>query len=101
MKIDKADQVPDNSALFAKPMVCIRDSCLDAYQGPQMVDTVGAAVRSFGDMIKDPKRYESTHPEHFSLWCVGLFNLETGQLIPYERPKQLALGTDYVTVQKV
>lgn len=82
-------------------IVCVRDRVADVYSVPQFVLNLGAAIRGFGDEVRRPHSENSPnnlnqHPEDFDLYFLGEYEDETGSFEPLERPKQIAIGKDYV-----
>lgn len=76
-------------------IVSVRDSAVDSYGSPIFVRSVGEAVRSFGDeAVKDDSAIRA-HPGDYTLFHVGSFDTDTGQLLPLPNPTQLARGVDY------
>lgn len=66
------------------------------YGRPITVNSLGGAVRSFGDMIQGKGEGDPVllnHPDHFELHKLADWDDETGE---YSNDKQvLALGTNY------
>lgn len=78
-------------------IVAVRDRQQDAYAQPFFSPTTGAAIRAFGDEVtRDAADNQMhRHPEDYALFHLGEYETETGQITTLERPKQLALATDY------
>ena len=77
-------------------VVAIRDRAADIYGQPVFVNSLGSAIRSFGDEINNPESAISKHPEDFDLYELGSFNDEDAAFICGERPRQIAIGKDVV-----
>lgn len=56
----------------------IRDCKAEAYMAPFTFRNDGEAIRAFDDSIQKPGTPLHDHPEDFTLFKVGSFNLETG-----------------------
>ncbi len=63
-------------------MYCVFDSCSGLYDRPFCAQADGAAVRSFGDIACDAEHPIGMHPEHYSLFRVGLFDDNSGVIEP-------------------
>jgi len=75
-------------------IVTVRDRALDTFGQPVFVAAIGAAVRSFGDQIKDEGSPMAKHPEDFDLYYIGEYDDQTGEFDGC-RPSQVAVGKDY------
>ena len=76
-------------------MYVVRDSVSGVYDRPMCARSEGEMVRGFGDIAKDGKHPVGMHPEHFSLWHVGLFNDNTG-VIESMPPKHVVNAIDLI-----
>lgn len=74
----------------------IHDSKAETYSPPLAHRTAGEAMRSFETTIKGGDTILSKSPSDFTLCELAAWNMETGGIEPYEKPKILANGTDYV-----
>jgi len=77
--------------------VCaIRDRAGDVYSQPMFFNSIGSAVRAFGDEVKRAADNNNLHkhPEDFDLYQVGEFDDNTGEFEPM-RPQMVAVGKDY------
>lgn len=82
-------------------IVCaVRDSAVDAFMRPFCVPTVGMAVRSFQDEVKDPQSPMAKHPSDYELFQLGVFDEEAGRFDNAVSPRSLARALDYVEVSK-
>jgi hypothetical protein len=82
-------------------IVVVRDRVADGYSIPQFVLNIGAAIRGFGDEVRRPHSEErpnslNQHPEDYDLFYLGEYDDESGQFEQLDRPKQIAIGKDYV-----
>lgn len=79
-------------------IIVLRDICADAYGIPSFQPTIGGSIRAFQDEInrKDPQNMLSMHPEHFELYHVGTYSDGDCNFNLFAKPKQIAVGADYV-----
>lgn len=62
----------------------VRDSVSGIYDRPFCARSEGEAIRSFGDIAQDKNHTIGMHPEHFSLWALGMYDDNTAALTPKE-----------------
>lgn len=60
----------------------IYDEKACAFNVPFFCVSDGVAVRNFTDLALDPRSMVHTHPEDFSLYCIGSFVDDTALLAP-------------------
>lgn len=72
-------------------VMCARDIKVGAFGRPFFVQTVGAAVRSFGDEAKrqDPENQLARHPEDFELFELGSFEDSNARFDLFDQPKYI------------
>lgn len=75
-------------------VVAIRDSAVDAFSPPFFVPSTAAAVRSFGDALRDPQGAMGKHPADYTLYQLGEFDEDTGRFTNLDSPQQLVRGQD-------
>ena len=64
--------------------VCsVRDAKLGTFAQPFFMMNDAAAVRAFGDLVRDSRTMVAQHPNDFVLFCLGSFD-DAGQLNPEE-----------------
>lgn len=61
----------------------IFDKKSSSYNTPFFALNDDVAQRSFDDLIRDKRTLVGQHPEDFSLFCVGTFGQESGELCPW------------------
>lgn len=71
----------------------IRDSKMECFNRPFVMPADGAAVRAFQDEINNPQGEMSKHPSDYTLYTVGKFDEDTGEL-DGSTPLILAKGID-------
>lgn len=75
--------------------IVIRDTVANVHTQPVFTNSLGGAIREFGDRCKKKDGdLVGMHPDHFELWTIGTYDDETGTMEPGER-KQLAVGANY------
>jgi hypothetical protein len=57
------------------------DSVSKVYDRPWCARSEGEAVRSFGDLASDAEHPLGKHPEHYSLFEIGSYDDNTGELL--------------------
>lgn len=82
-------------------IIAIRDRVSDLFGQPNCVNNLGGAIRQFGDEVKRVHSDErpnqlNQHPEDFDLYLLGEYDDEKGEFTNEERPKQIAIGKDYI-----
>lgn len=74
----------------------IFDSKAVSYNPPYFMSTKGQALRAFSDLVADPKSSIHAHPEDYSLYCLGEFDVLAGKLLPVSEPVYLDSALNYV-----
>lgn len=78
-------------------VIAVRDRAIAAYGQPQVMPTIGAGIRAFGDVVNGPKDSPiASHPEDFELFHLAEFDDVSGQFDNLETPRQIAIGKDLV-----
>lgn len=75
-------------------LVTIRDSKTQLFGSVTQVRNVSEAERSFEDLLSDEQSLMGKHKSDFDLYCVGEFDLETGDIVPCL--VCVSRGSDYV-----
>lgn len=77
-------------------LCAILDAKLGEYGPPMAFQKSGQAVRQFGDEVQrqDKNNQMYTHPEDFTLWHVGDYESETGEVFT-QAPRLLASASEY------
>lgn len=81
-------------------VLAVRDSKADVYGMPYCVINRGSGIRSFGDEVarahtEDRPNMLNLHSDDFELFELGAYEDETAQFELLERPKSLAVASDY------
>lgn len=82
-------------------IVSVMDRTAQVFGIPYFVMNVGSAVRSFGDEVKrkgteDRPNMLNQHPDDFDLYELGEYEDENATFELLDRPKQIAMGRDYI-----
>lgn len=78
-------------------IVAVHDRALDAFMQPWTVPAIGAAIRGFQDAVNNAETPMFKHPDDYDLYQLGVFDDNTGKLIPLDEPKQIAIGKQLKT----
>lgn len=77
-------------------MYAIYDKKLEAYMQPFFGQSNGAAIRAFGDSVKEQGSPANKHPEDYNLHFIGEFDEDVGTLIqPKDFPQQIATAQQF------
>lgn len=79
-------------------VVAVRDQKAVTFTQPVTTPNRAMALRSWGDELNDPKnaqQEQSKHPEDFSLWYLGEYDSDTGEITPC-KPEQMAVASDLI-----
>lgn len=72
----------------------IYDSAAHVFTAPTIDMSDASAVRSFQQAIANSGSLMNFKPDDFSLYQVGTFDVETGELEPCNPPSRLIVGSD-------
>lgn len=72
----------------------IYDSAAHVFTAPTIDISDASAVRSFQQAIANSGSLMNFKPDDFSLYQVGTFDVETGELEPFTPPSRLIVGSD-------
>ena len=69
-------------------VVCVRDSAVDSFLQPWVSDSLGGAVRAFGDEVlrSGDDSPITKHPEDYELFHVGYFDRQSGRRAGFSGP---------------
>jgi len=78
-------------------LCAVLDAKLAEYGNPFTVRKTGEAIRSFADAVNqvDANNNMNKHPEDFTLWYVGDFDNETGEVINVV-PRLLCSASEFI-----
>ena len=75
----------------------IYDSAAKAYTQPFFMHNDGLAIRAFQDNVNSKEENNiSKHPDQFTLYKIGSYNDETGQITKQDINKSLGNGIEFV-----
>lgn len=73
----------------------IHDSKAEFYMNPMTFKNAGEANRAFETTVNQPESQFGLYPSDFTLVEIGVFEDETGRIIPHETPIILCNATDF------
>lgn len=79
-------------------LFCLHDSAIQSFLRPFWSDHKGNAIRSFQQLVNDksnPDNMVANHPDQFTLFELGTFNPETGE-IQTCIPQSLGNGVEFI-----
>lgn len=76
-------------------MYAVRDAKANAFLSPNFFPSRGIAMREFGDAMVSEKSFMFKHPEDFSLWYLGEFNDQSGNVKTQPAPELICNGLDF------
>lgn len=75
----------------------IRDAAMNQFMEPWNMQTLGLAIRSFGDLTEDKTRTIHAHPDDYELYHIAEWDPETGKFTNLATgPKMIARGKDFI-----
>lgn len=78
-------------------LVAVRDAKASVFSQPMFFQSLGQALRSFGDAVNDDKSEFAKHPEDYSLWHLGYYDDAVGVPEPLaEGPRHIVNGANEV-----
>lgn len=75
-----------------KGIYSIFDKKSDVFANPMFFLKDGEATRTFSDITNDPKTTIYSHPEDYSLYMIGTFNDNSGEIVK-NNPKHIVNAT--------
>lgn len=72
------------------------DSKSETYAAPMAHSARGQAIRAFGDAVNKPGNTISDHPEDFTLFEIGEFDISTGEITLSDVRVSVCNGQDLV-----
>lgn len=76
----------------------IYDTRAEIFNPPFAIPTQGQAIRDFGDLVKDPQSRISKHPDDYKLVKLGVFDDNTGVILPADQIETVSRGSDFKEV---
>lgn len=72
------------------------DSAAKAYTLPNFMSTNGLAVRAFTEAVNNKETPMGQYPADYTMFCIGEYDEQTGQLIPYETCEKIGNGLEFL-----
>ena len=81
-----------------RKIYAIRDNKVGTFAPPCLFENDASAIRAFGDLVsRDKDSLMHLHPEDFSIWCLGEFDVDTGRItVTVENYRTLANASDFI-----
>lgn len=76
------------------PVLSVKDEATELYGSPITVNTTAEGLRAFVNAVNNPQHDMNKNPEDYTLWVVGTYNNETGELAPTTPHRRLMRGTE-------
>jgi len=73
----------------------IFDEKAQAYNVPFFQSHVGQAIRSFSDLVQDPKSTLQKHPSDFSLYHIGEFDDGDARIVSFPEPRLVSRASEF------
>lgn len=70
------------------------------YSPPFFQPAHGSAARMFSDLANDANTSVGRHPADYSLFCLGLFDDQTGKLLALDQREHIADAVSFVQKQQ-
>lgn len=78
-----------------KLIYSVRDKKSCTFYPPTLFDNDGVAIRAFGDLVtRDEQSMIHQHPSDFSLCCLGVMDIETGAISPFDDGVRVVVDAD-------
>lgn len=68
----------------------VYDTKAESFNAPYFTQTIGLALRGFEDMALDPNSVIAKHPEDYSLFQLGSYDMATGVFTQDKPPEAIA-----------
>lgn len=76
-------------------MYAVFDTKSQLFGMPHFQKSDGVAIRSFSTACESPETELNKYPSDFSLYHIGTFHVETGELVP-ATPRQICNASEFV-----
>lgn len=78
-------------------LYAVRDEKLDLNRFGAVIcqENDAAAMRSFAHECMNKDSLWHTHPSDYSLWCLGVYDMSVGQILP-DQPRKVCDATNFV-----
>jgi len=78
----------------------VYDSAARRYLRPFHAQTIEMALRQFRAILTDPEHQFARFPEDYSLFHIGTFDSERGEVIPVIPPHSLGVAITMMPIQR-
>lgn len=75
---------------------CVYDCKVEAYLQPFFMASRGAAIRSFGEVVNDPKTQFNRYPADFTLFELGEYDDQNAKFVLHNAPVALGVAIEYL-----
>jgi hypothetical protein len=79
-------------------MYAVYDVKAQMYSHPHFLQSDGVAIRSFSQVCEDENSQFNKYPSDFSLYFIGSFDVESGEVIP-DVPRQICNASEFVKLK--
>ncbi len=76
------------------------DTASGSYMRPFVAQADGEATRVFMDLVSDPEHPIGKHPEDYSIFRLGSFNDQSGDIGPEDPIECLSTGLEMVALKR-
>lgn len=76
---------------------CFKDEKSETYGPPMTVETQGVFIRQIQEQLPQGQAIWSKHPQDFSIFELGEYDIYTGKILLHESKKCLGLVMDFRT----
>lgn len=77
-------------------VMAVYDSKAEMFNQPIFFKAKGEAIRAFSDEVNRDKSAMNAHPEDYTLFLIGEYDVESGLLTPLMTPTSMGLATEYL-----
>ena len=74
----------------------VYDSKAEMFNQPMFFKAMGEATRAFSDEATRAESAIHKHPDDYTLFLIGEFDVDTGLLTPLTTPKSYGLAREYL-----
>lgn len=73
----------------------IHDITAEVFTSPFYAINDATASRIFANAVRAPGSSIYDNPEDFRLYCIGVYNEQTGDILPHEKHEFISRASDY------
>lgn len=75
---------------------CVFDSKVGAFMQPFFMQSKGAAIRGFSELVNDKTHSFGKYPSDFTLFELGSWSDQDAKFVQYATPDSLGIGIEFV-----